>query len=444
MSSWYNPKTRLEAWVWSGAAAKLLSQHSNCDERLKPRFDQAQYRRLWWSCFIRDQLISLASQRPPRMTFPALNISMISEKDLRASRSDNSSNNAYGIEHAKPCGNTNKASTLAIMFVELAKLSVILNRFLQAGTIQSGDHKATSRSLDCVKMSSADDATLAQLLSWYCRLHDSARYSRASHDRMACIESQQDHVLQFHQAVLVIPYYLTLIRANDHSKDPQCDGMKSPSASRRLVYARREASKILQDLIQNDTLRHMPTDLIESLLPFATTILLDRTIAREGIRDPMLNRIEGFKQCLEVMRIMMTQDRLRVQPQNDYRVSLLEATCTLYAKFDGPREDSSAATESRSTPCYRGDDMADALAIPTMETETDHLTSWASPIQVHVVDTPKLTGFGLTPEPSEPADPSEQFQVSDWFEEDVFDQEWHRSHHLPSDISWIRASVQDE
>lgn len=369
---------------------------------------------------------------------------MISEKDLRTSRTDNSSNDAPGIEHAKSCGNTDKAQTLAILFVELAKLSVILNRFLQTGTIQGGGHGATSRPLDCDKIGSAAEATLAQLLSWYCRLHDSARYSRASHDKMASSEFRHDHVLQFHQAVLLIPYYLTLIRANDHDKDRRCDGMRSPSASRRLLYARLEASNVLQGLIQNDSLRHMPTDLIESLLPFATTILLDRTTALDEIRDPMPNRIEGFKQCLEVMRIMMSRDRLRVQPQPDYRVSLLEAICTLYAEFDTRREDSSVATESRSKPCRRSDGMVDSLAILTMETDTDNLSSWASPIRSDAVDTPKLTGVGLTPQPSEPADPSEQFQASDCLEEGVFDQEWHSSHHLPLDISWIRASVQDE
>lgn len=441
MSSWYSPKTRSEAWKWSGAAAKLLSQHREFDESLKPGFDQAQFKRLWWSCFIRDQLISLASHRNPRLKFSASKISMISEKDLRTSRIDNPSNDVDEIEHAESCDNTNKAQTLAILFVELAKLSVILNRSLQAGTLEGGSHNAKSRPFDCDKRSSTAEATLAQLLSWYCQLHNSTRYSRARHDRTASIEFRQDHVLQFHKAVLLIPYYLTLIRAHDHSKDGVRDGRRSLSASRPLAYARREANKVLRDLIQNDSLRHVPTDLIESLLPFATTTLLDRTVALEEIRDPMLNRIEGFKQCLEVMRIMMTRDRARGQPQNDYRVSLLEATCTLYAEFDGRREDQSGATDSRRKPDHRNDDMVDAPAISTMETDTDHSSSWASPIRSDVIDTPELPGVGLTPQQSEPADPGEQFQASDWFEENVFDQEWDNSHHLPSDTPWMPASV---
>lgn len=237
MSSWYSPKARADAWEWSGTAAQLLEEHQHDNDRLKTTLDQARYKRLWWSCFIRDQLISLASQRSPRMAFSALKVSMVSENDLITFKAAESSSDSHRIEHAENCGNLNETRPLAILFIELAKLSVILNRFYRVAKTSDSSPGASSRQPDCDKNYPDGEKTAAQLLLWYCSLPKDARYSRGAHDSPDSGHCQQGHMLPFHQALLLIPYYLTLIKANVHDEGQDCDGLQYLSASRRVLYA---------------------------------------------------------------------------------------------------------------------------------------------------------------------------------------------------------------
>lgn len=405
MGSWYNPGARSQAWEWCGAAAQLLDQHCDVDELLKPGFDHAQLRRLWWSCFIRDQLISLASQREPRMTFSA-KIAMIAEKDMKTSNIAEPSNDMDDAEQTKVRGTRDRTQKLATWFVEFAKLSVILNRYFREETVQGCGYRAASRLFDSGKISLEGEKTVAELLSWYCRLHSSARYLRGSHNPSTSLPGQQDPVLHFHQALLLIPYYLTLVRANDHNKGQRGDVSRSPAASRRLDYACREVGKLLQDLIHNGGLRHVPTDLIDSLLPFATTILLDSSNIPGVIRDSMQNRIHGFERGLEVMRIMMTQKRHQARSQDDYRIALVEAICSLYVEPGGEPEDSTAGTEILGERSHSKNGTVAALATSTLGNEKDHFRFWPSPPRSDMLVTMSLANASLSPQHSEPASSS--------------------------------------
>ncbi|KEF55970.1 uncharacterized protein A1O9_07550 [Exophiala aquamarina CBS 119918] len=411
MGSWHSPGTRSESWEWCGAAANLLDKHCDLEEREKPGSDQTQFRRLWWSCFVRDQLISLASQRGPSMKIHP-KIAMILEKDLKTSDLEDPSNEACWTEYAKACGTRNGTQKLATCFVEFAKLSVILNRYNRAQTTQSCRYTIGSQPVDPDKISSERETTLTQLLSWYCRLHDDARYSRVSRSQLSGGPGRQDRVLQFHQTLLLIPYYLTLVRADDHSKGQLSDTPRSPAVSNRLDYARREVGKLVQDLIHNGDLRHVPTDLIESLLPFATTILLDSSHTTGMIHDPMQNRVQGFKQGMEVMRVMMAQKRLWAGSQDDHRIALLEAICRLSVELGGRPEDSRTETQSLVERSPGKNGLAATLAISALENDKEHLPFWPSSSWGDMLVSTTLTNIGLNSQHCERALSSEQPQGS--------------------------------
>lgn len=415
MSSWYSPRTRSEAWKWSGAAIQLLEKHQDPNDRIKSQFDEAKYRRLWWSCFIRDQLMSLASQSSPRMAYSASKISMISEHDLRSFRTAEIWDGLHNLEYVKHPGSTNESQALATLFIELAKLSVILNQFGRNGKEPDGPHRTTSQLPDCDKPSITGEETVAQLLLWYCSLDNRARYSQGSDNNSAGSLRLQAHLLPFYQALLLIPYYLTLIKANVQDKNDCRDGPQYLSASRRVLYARQEASRLLEDLAESDKLRNMPTDLTETLLPFATTILLEKTTTSSASPDPMSNRIEGFKQCLKVMRVMMAHDRL--QPQNDYRVSLLTATCSLTAELDNPPQDPHLGPKSRNSISDTGTDVAGAAALSTMESFLDCSPQWQSSLHDDVLENPLLDGVDLNNDQSQLVDSGEKIQLRDDFME---------------------------
>lgn len=434
MSSWYSPKARADAWEWSGTAAQLLKEHQHDNDQLETPFDQARYKRLWWSCFIRDQHISLASQCSPRMAYSALKVPMVSENDLNAFRTAESSNDSHRIQHAENCGNVNETRPLAILFIELAKLSVILNQFYRVAKTSDSSPGASSRQPDCDKTNPDGEKAAAQLLLWYCSLPKDARYSRRANDSLDSGHCRQGHMLPFHQALLLIPYYLTLIKANVHDEGQDCDGLQNLSASRRVLYARQEASRLLQDLIESDRLRHVPTDLIESLLPFATTILLEKGIAPGAPLEPVPNQIEGFKQCLNVMRIMMAQDRLR--PQNDYRVSLLKATFTLYTELNRRQEGSSTGTRSRRGSIIEGSDVPDALTASMTETDPDHMSLCQTSLQGDMFRTPMVANTHQSIQQSQLVDPGEQARASHDFGENACSQDWPSSHSLHMDFPW--------
>ncbi|KAK5054695.1 hypothetical protein LTR84_001587 [Exophiala bonariae] len=381
----------MKAWKWSGAALYLLEKHQGPDERVKSPVDEAEYRCLWWSCFIRDQLMSLASQQSPRMAFSPSRVSMISDHDLGSLGISENWNVSHNIEPVDHLRSLTENQTLATLFIERAKLSVILNQFSRGQRQSNGRYRMTSLLPGCDKPSTTGEETVAQLLLWYCSLDNNARYSQGTDYNPNNGSSLQDGLLPFYQALLLIPYYLTLIKANFHDKSECCNDPQS--ASKRVLYARQEVSRLLQDLIKGDRLKHIPTDLVECLLPFATTVLLEKTSTPSASREPMSNRIEGFKQCLQVMRVMMANDRL--QPQNDYRISLLGATCSLYAGLEERPRDLGLGGMARNTMPFTGTDILDAAVSSTKEIFSDCSFQWQSPRHDDMQETSLLNSVRL-------------------------------------------------
>ncbi|KAK4913692.1 hypothetical protein LTR49_018026 [Elasticomyces elasticus] len=72
---WYtDTKDRTEAWHWTGIAisfSQTLGSHrspeSLLDTNRLPERRRRLFRRIWWSCFVRDRWLSLAKGRPMRI-----------------------------------------------------------------------------------------------------------------------------------------------------------------------------------------------------------------------------------------------------------------------------------------------------------------------------------------------------------------------------------------
>jgi hypothetical protein len=118
MSFWYeDPNDKKEAWYWIGVANLVLTP---MDIFRSPATQEARstlLRRIWWSCFIRDALLSLAMGRPMRFYAPTHSLGrMLTVRDFEITRRQQDAHQQH----------TERAS----LFIHMTKLCVCLSRVL--------------------------------------------------------------------------------------------------------------------------------------------------------------------------------------------------------------------------------------------------------------------------------------------------------------------------
>ncbi|KAH8714707.1 fungal-specific transcription factor domain-containing protein, partial [Ilyonectria robusta] len=86
MSLWYETsEEHRNTWHWIDVAvsqAFVAELHRDSDDSSRCSKDRILRRRVWWSCFIRDQLTSLEMKRLPRIRDGEYNVSMLTDDDF--------------------------------------------------------------------------------------------------------------------------------------------------------------------------------------------------------------------------------------------------------------------------------------------------------------------------------------------------------------------------
>lgn len=175
MSSWYPSEYRSEAWSQIRAASGMLTtlKYSPVCSR-----DVKQFRRLWWSCFIRHQTVALCMQKNTSMQYPQYGIPMITQQDFESlplvgKNTQRNTGNAAGDSEA-----TSWHSPHTTWFVEFAKLAILLG----SGLAQQRLHGivAQDEGDPCLQTSGCSPQEAAALhtkrVTWYYELPTEAKY----------------------------------------------------------------------------------------------------------------------------------------------------------------------------------------------------------------------------------------------------------------------------
>ena len=86
MTYWYEtPDDQKDTWHWMGVAISLahtIGLHRNPENSTMEPRKKKLWKRIWWSCFMRDRLIALGMRRPTRVKDEDYDVPMLTESDF--------------------------------------------------------------------------------------------------------------------------------------------------------------------------------------------------------------------------------------------------------------------------------------------------------------------------------------------------------------------------
>ncbi|KAI9762300.1 MAG: hypothetical protein M4579_000448 [Chaenotheca gracillima] len=336
MTYWYEtPNDQKDTWHWMGVAISLshtIGLHRNPEKSNMDPKRQSLWKRIWWSCYMRDRLVALGMRRPTRIKTEDFDVPMLTLADfqLEALPSEVSCISydcsvARNIEHQRQ---------LAVMCIEKAKLSLCISRVLSVqysvlnnnqGALTPEGHTQTTMML-LPKKSEAETHEVEkcdlELVNWVQDLPEFARYRTPESADLPA----GDDVLTVHRALLHMVYFTTLSALHRPQVLPSAPsawstrdkGSAMQELSRRQVRAAAaEITSTAQDLHDLDLVRYLPTTGTTVLLPAVIVHLLDVKSPDEETRNTSL---QGFYQCMQVMQ------RLReTYAAADFAMQFLEA-----------------------------------------------------------------------------------------------------------------------
>jgi Fungal specific transcription factor domain len=333
MTYWYEtPDDQKDTWHWMGVAISLshtIGLHRNPGKSKMDHKRQRLWKRIWWSCFMRDRLVALGMRRPTRIKSEDYDVPMLTLDDFELS-----SLNPNITCIAQDCllaRDPARQRVLAIMCIEKAKLCVCISHVLSAqysvlnnnqGALTPEGNTTTTMMLlprklgaETCEVRSCDD----QLSKWIEELPKEVLYHTP-------VPGAVDEVLTVHCALLHMVYYTTLSALHRPQVLPSAPaawparngGAELHEISRNKVRrAAAEITRIGKELRELDLVKYLPTTGVTVLLPAIIIHLLDIKSLDEKIRNESLR---GFSLCMQVI------DRLRENyAAADYATHFLEA-----------------------------------------------------------------------------------------------------------------------
>lgn len=317
MTYWYeSPDDPKDVWYWLGIATSVARTIGiNCDTSTAPLMSQRQrqlWKRIWWSCYMRDRMIAIGMRRPMRIQDGDFSVGMLELDDFETE--------PLSPELCKMLGgcpaikDSSKRITLANMCIGLAQLCVCISRVLavQYSTLghKIGATQETTMRL-VPKKSAAEPADVVQcdleLTEWHKSLpHELHYFAPESGER---ITTHDGEVLQLHRALLT-GIYLTVVSALHR---PQI----LPSAphvvvapdlrelsKRKVREAADDITEMYKELFAHDMIRYLPNTGVTCLLPAIIIHLLDIKSADNNTRQTSIRKFQFCMQALQRLREM--------------------------------------------------------------------------------------------------------------------------------------------
>ena len=374
MTYWYEtPDDQKDTWYWMGVSLSLahtIGLHRNPEQSNMDLKRQRLWKRIWWSCFMRDRLIALGMRRPTRIKNEDCDVPMLALEDFDIE--------ALPQEIVRMLGgcpvvrDTAKRTKLASLCIEKAKLCLCISHVL-AAQYSVLSHKlggTTETTMMLVpKKSAAETHEVMKcdlgLTRWYDDLSEDLRYWKPGTKERA--NTHDGEVLAVHRALLNMIFLTTSSALHrpqvlPSAPAPVVTATLQELSRKRVREAATEITEIAQEMHEQDLVRFLPTTGVTVLLPAVIIHLLDIKSTDAAVRNASLRR---FYQCMQVLQ------RLReMYASADFAFCFLEAAIRK-ANIEMPLE--------------------------TAVTDRGH--SKAEQVQLHALDPSMLRNDALTPPP---------------------------------------------
>lgn len=332
MTYWYEtPDDQKDTWHWMGVAISLahtIGLHRNPATTSMPIRKQKLWKRIWWSCFMRDRLVALGMRRPTRIKDEDYDVPMLAESDfeIEALPEDN-------VSVPPECTLVRDLAMqrdLAIMCVAKAKLCVCISNMLKAqysvlirdkvkpdNTVNSTMMLFPNKKLDNFESVTTVDL---ELMAWAESLPPVCQYRPLT--PLDVKGGRSTVAVQRHLLHMV---YYTTISALHRPQFLPSSPTQAPTASRqvqemsrlRVRDAAMHITRMASELHQLRLEKYLPTTGVTVILPAMIIHLLEMKNPVAQSRD---RATRGFRQCMRVM------EKLReIYAAADYATGFLEA-----------------------------------------------------------------------------------------------------------------------
>ncbi|KIM96082.1 hypothetical protein OIDMADRAFT_170745 [Oidiodendron maius Zn] len=331
MTYWYEtPDDQKDTWHWMGVAISLahtIGLHRNPENSTMEPRKKKLWKRIWWSCFMRDRLIALGMRRPTRVKDEDYDVPMLTESDFEIGPvAEHITVIAPECSLAKDVGAQRQ---LAQMCIAKAKLCLCVSHVLSAQYSvlvrcqgMQGVEGATRSSVMLFpkKLDQTDEVRNCdlELSQWIAELPEACQYS----NELGVGNSAPS--LFVNRALLNMAYFTTLsalhrpqVLPSPTTTKPDSSRELQDTSRRKVREASREITRISQDLHSHGLEKYLPTTGVTVLLPAIIIHLLDIKSCNDDARQAAM---DGFCQCMLVL------EKLRdIYASADFATQFLEA-----------------------------------------------------------------------------------------------------------------------
>ncbi|KAK6833966.1 Cutinase transcription factor 1 beta [Apiospora arundinis] len=310
MTYWYEtPDDQKDTWHWMGVAISLahtIGLHRNPANTNMSLRKQKLWKRIWWSCFMRDRLIALGMRRPTRIKDEDYDVPMLDEGDFEIGPL---ADEIQVVNHdCTLVRDVLMQQELASMCVAKAKLCLCISQMLKA---------QYSVLLDNIELVNEVDISL---MAWVQALPACCQYRPLTQ-----LDLRDGHKTIAVQRNLLHMVYYTTISALHRPQFLHSSPLHVPTTSRQAQEMSRmkvrdsaaHITRMVNELHQLKLEKYLPTTGVTVILPAMIIHLLEMKNNVAQARD---KAVQGFLQCMKVM--VKLRDSYAAA---DYAVAFLDA-----------------------------------------------------------------------------------------------------------------------
>ncbi|VUC23904.1 unnamed protein product [Clonostachys rosea] len=328
MTYWYDrPEDEKDTWYWMGTAlsiAQVLGFHRDPALLGVPPRERKLRTRIWWSCVIRDRTMALGLRRPVRIREEDFDTPLptLDDFDLRPPAPDLA---ALMGPTSFTDPNLETRTALALMCIELSKLSLLMGRVVHSQyTVVGSIPTCPEGMLKVIVTPRAQTAegTLgkydAELEKWVQNLDQRCRYE--DHPSMSSRDNTPaKSTLRLHRAILRMLYLTTvMVLHRPHAFQPlqdcaeeHVDAPDETQESGRQRISRVRVTEtavamtgLVHELECSNQLRHLPHIAISGCLAAAIVHLFNIQSPNGSVQSLSIGRFYQCVQALQRLQVM--------------------------------------------------------------------------------------------------------------------------------------------
>ncbi|UKZ93985.1 Cutinase transcription factor 1 beta [Trichoderma asperellum] len=332
MTYWYEtPDDQKDTWHWMGVAISLahtIGLHRNPEVTTMAVPTQKLWKRIWWSCFMRDRLIALGMRRPTRIKDEDFDVPMLAESDFELAVLPDK------VTVVPPectlMRDVEMQRELAIMCIAKAKLCICISHMLKAQySVLIRDNMKPENTTNSTmmlfpnkKLDNLDSVKIVdgELKEWVASLPECCQYRM-----LVPADTKNGRATVAVQRTLLHMVYHTTISALHRPQFLPSSPMQAPTASRQVQEMSRlkvkdaatHITSMATELHHLRLERYLPTTGVTVILPAMIIHLLEM---KNPMPEARGRATRGFRQCMRVM------EKLReIYAAADYATGFLDA-----------------------------------------------------------------------------------------------------------------------